>query len=275
MSIGYADVAIRVDSRGGHSSVPGPHTSIGYLARFITALEDADMYQPILTRDTPYYGYLHCLNEHGAKSKVPPWLEDALEKDDMSDIAHRVAKLGPRSRFILETSKAATVVTGGVKANALPETAEVLFNSRIETTSSVQDHMHAVVKVISPLAEHYDLGLDAFGDVMRSGSEGTVHLSLRSTTEPSPITPWTTKQWDLFAAAVASSFGRQTIVSPSLSTANTDTKHYWNLSTNIMRWTPARLGTRLNAHTVNERIMLSTHIEGVRFFHGTLGSWQR
>jgi Gly-Xaa carboxypeptidase len=132
----------------------------------------------------------------------------------------------------------------------------------------VEKHVMAVSKALIPVAEKYDLTFDRCGTILHNGTEGTARIQLRSNTEPSPITPWNTPQWDRFSSAVVSAFGKDTIVSPSLSTANTDTKHYWNLSTNIMRWTPARLGTRFNAHTVNERIMLSTHMEGAKFFHG-------
>lgn len=131
---GYADMSIKVESFGGHSSVPGPHSSIGFLARFITALEDAEIYSPTITYENPYYGYLHCLNEYGDHHKVPSWLPGVLERDDLDEIAQRVASLGLRSRYVLQTSKAATVVHGGIKNNALPEEAEVIFNSRIEAS---------------------------------------------------------------------------------------------------------------------------------------------
>lgn len=108
----------------------------------------------------------------------------------------------------------------------------------------------------------------AFGKPLCNGTQGTVYLEMISSTEPSPITPWHNAQFARYAAAVKSAFGKGTVVAPSLSVANTDTKHYWDVSTNIVRWTPARLGTRLGAHTVNERIKLASHIESVNFFHG-------
>jgi len=127
--------------------------------------------------------------------------------------------------------------------------------------------MDAVTDALLPVAVKYDLTFDS-GTILVNGTQGTAHVQLRGHTEPSPITPWDTPQWTRFSAAVVTAFGKDTIVSPSLSVANTDTKHYWNLSTNIIRWTPARLGTRYNAHTVNEKIKLSTHLEGVKFYHG-------
>jgi Gly-Xaa carboxypeptidase len=47
---------------------------------------------------------------------------------------------------------------------------------------------------------------------------------------------------------------------------NTDTKFYWGLSRSIYRFSPAREGGRANAYTVDERVGMMEHVEGVRFF---------
>jgi len=56
------------------------------------------------------------------------------------------------------------------------------------------------------------------------------------------------------------------ISAPSAMTGNTDTRYYLDLSENIYRWSPARVGSRLNVHTVDEKIMTSGHVDGIRFF---------
>lgn len=130
---GYADVEIKVSARGGHSSVPPKHTAIGLLARFTSALEDASPYDPVLTPGHPYLSYLHCVDTH-APYEAPKWLHSLLEKGEQAlpELAERVANQNPYTRFLIQTSKAATVESGGVKANALPEEAWVVFNSRLE-----------------------------------------------------------------------------------------------------------------------------------------------
>lgn len=45
---GYLDVAVTVETAGGHSSVPTDHTSIGLLAQIVCAIENAP-YSPDLT----------------------------------------------------------------------------------------------------------------------------------------------------------------------------------------------------------------------------------
>lgn len=51
---------------------------------------------------------------------------------------------------------------------------------------------------------------------------------------------------------------------------NTDTIHYWNLTRNIYRFSPAREGTRIGIHTVDERVDMMAHVEGMRLYYGQL-----
>lgn len=58
-----------------------------------------------------------------------------MSSGDLDEVAERLSELWGKSfRFMLETSKAATMVEGGVKVNALPEEASVVFNSRVQVS---------------------------------------------------------------------------------------------------------------------------------------------
>jgi Gly-Xaa carboxypeptidase len=144
---GYADVLIEVRSPGGHSSVPPAHTSVGLLSRLIVALEDADVYSPVLTKQSPIYQYLECVAAQGDADKIPGWLPPALERGDMDDLAHGYADRSLSQRYMIQTSKAATVFHGGVKSNALPEEAQAVINSRIQVST-----------ICLPQTEHFRSG---------------------------------------------------------------------------------------------------------------------
>lgn len=60
--------------------------------------------------------------------------------------------------------------------------------------------------------------------------------------------------------------GEDIIVAPSIMTGNTDTKYFWGLSKNIYRFTPVEEGGRFDAHTVDERVKLSSHLTAVKFY---------
>jgi Gly-Xaa carboxypeptidase len=58
-------------------------------------------------------------------------------------------------------------------------------------------------------------------------------------------------------------------------TGNTDTIHYWNVSPNIYRFSPARAGTRFGIHTINERVDINAHIEGMRVYYDLIRNFDR
>ena len=66
------------------------------------------------------------------------------------------------------------------------------------------------------------------------------------------------------------------LVLPSPMTGNTDTR--WSnengqfLSANIFRFTPVRTEDMFNIHTVDERITIDGHVEGIRFLWELIGN---
>ncbi len=94
-----------------------------------------------------------------------------------------------------------------------------------------------------------------------------------SPTAPSPITSSTSIAYMSLAKAVQAAFGPEVVTAPNAMTGNTDTRHYNKLSENIFRFSPIRgeYRTGSRAHTVDERMAVSAHIEAIRFFIGECG----
>jgi len=185
----------------------------------------------------------------------------------MKKVAQKFAQTSPANRYLVQTSKAATIFNAGVKANALAERATVLFNSRIDLFSSPERVKETYISLINPIAKKYSLVLN--GESLSSEpSIGNITVIQNDASFSSPVAPFTVEStgWRVFAGAVQASFGQDVILAPSAMTGNTDTRHYWNLTRNIYRWSPALIGTRLNAHTVDEKIKIDTHIDGIRFY---------
>ncbi|PPQ73274.1 hypothetical protein CVT24_009929 [Panaeolus cyanescens] len=275
---------IQVDMLGGHSSVPTPHTSIGLLSKIVSAVEDSDIFQPHLEEKSPIWGYLSCIGRHGDKAEVPGWIQDGVsaKRPDFKHLAHKFAEISPGNRYLVQTSKAATIFHAGLKSNALAESARVLFNSRIDIFSSPQRTKKAYYSLVKPIAEKYSLNViisdgDYTAPVLEDGefktdSIGNVTLIWSSAHVASPISPSNlgSPAWTIFSKAVQAAFGEHVVTAPSAMTGNTDTRFYvryrWNLSENIYRWSPTRAGTKLNIHTVDEKIKIQTHVEGIKFY---------
>jgi Gly-Xaa carboxypeptidase len=267
--------------------VPPDNSGIGILSQIITAIE-AKPYSPDLTPinrkcDTStkamltilaYFTTLQCAAEYGPDmdSKLRKAIKEALgSKKAAKSVATHLANQDIAQRYLMQTSQAVDIISGGVKINALPEKVYAVVNHRIAVESSTSDIKSHVKSVISSeILPKFSFSLDAWGDISGNTSDssvGRITLStFDATLEPAPVSPSDTDAYKTFTGTIKQVFGKDVIVAPSLMTGNTDTKFYWGLTKNIYRFSPVSADGRENAHTVDERIGLKEHIEGVKFY---------
>ena len=108
--------------------------SIGILAALINQIEDHP-YTAQLRRDSTYYQSLQCSAEHDPS--LPKSLRKAIRKSLSSDKAlstleATLAKSDNMFAPMCGTTQAVDIVGGGVKTNALPESAFLIMNHRID-----------------------------------------------------------------------------------------------------------------------------------------------
>jgi Gly-Xaa carboxypeptidase len=158
-----------------------------------------------------------------------------------------------------------------VKINALPEKVYAVVNHRIAVESNVAAVRKNLQSVLEKtILQKFPVSLDAWGDV--SGNTSTTAIgkitleNFDEPLEPSPVSPFDSDAYKTFTGTIKQVFGEDIVVAPSIMTGNTDTKFYWNLSRNIYRFSPVRDEGRANAHTVDERIGMKEHLEGVRLY---------
>ncbi|MFC6013425.1 M20/M25/M40 family metallo-hydrolase [Nocardia lasii] len=144
---GYATVRLSVRETGGHSSMPGKQTAVGRLARAVARVQD----HPMPLRLTPV------ISDMLARMRValPEPRRRLLELTDsraLSALAGplltRIMAAGPTTEALVRTTTAPTVISGGVKANVLPQSAEALVNFRILPGDSVAGVLAHCVRVI-------------------------------------------------------------------------------------------------------------------------------
>ncbi len=280
---GYMDVHILLEVKGGHSSRPPAHSGIGIMAELITVLEDHP-YAPILTPQNPLKGYLECQAKY-SPLMVEPWLIRALlNHDDGASIGSRLSdERGPMARFSMQTSQAADIIRGGDKVNALPETVTATVNYRIAPQDSLNVVKSRIAKLLGPIAHKHGLAFRNFQPIHTHDNQednatvGTLSLRPSNELAPSPITPTNPddKVWHLFSATIRQVFenittlaGKTVVPVGDIMHGNTDTIHYWNLTPNIFRFSPAREGTRDGIHTIDEHVEMMAHVEGMRFYYG-------
>ncbi|OQE24064.1 hypothetical protein PENFLA_c010G07259 [Penicillium flavigenum] len=293
---GSLDLIIDIAVPGGHSSIPPAHTGIGIMAEILYELERKELFPAWLDTTHPAHGMLECQARYSPEH-VETWLSDKLAADDPAALGEAVASSrGPAVRYTMQTSQAADLIHGGVKTNALPEKISAVVNYRVALHQTPDELRERAIRLISPIAESHNLTLRVDFPGVAESTEGDVSdrtLTLSPLSVPlspapiSPTDPLTSKVWAHFAGVARSVFESHSnplsksasgskptvVVTGDVMTGNTDTRFYWSLSDNIYRWSPSRAGGSLNIHTVDERIRLDVHLEGMMLYYDLIRSF--
>lgn len=285
---GKYDLNVTVSTLGGHSSVPPVHTGIGLASLLVTQLE-RHPYPALLDDDAPIWGFLQCAATYSpdmpkgllkavkhakASRKAFKNLPEAVIKYGLGEEAE--PGQGNRARATISTTQAVDMINGGFKVNALPEVVTFIVNHRINIP--IAELKKRVFHTLLPVAKEYNLALEGFGfSHSPKHSSGTVFISgadFSDELEPSPISSSASDDpaWRLLAGTArgvwASRQGKkdELIMSPFYGAGNTDTRRYWDLTTNIYRWAFLTGDSAQGGHTVNERIDADALVEYHRFF---------
>ncbi|KAF2087553.1 peptidase family M20/M25/M40 [Saccharata proteae CBS 121410] len=279
---GYIDVDVVVRMPGGHSSVPPDHNGIGVMSELITLIE-SNRYTPRLNTGNPYLGLLQCGAQHSPD--FPPKLKDLLSthhtqqcsaKDD--PLALEASKQSPATKYLMTTSIAVDVITGGVKVNALPERTVATINHRVNVGEHPSLVRAKLTSLAATVAQKYNLSLHAFTGEADAETPSSITLTALDTElEPAPVTPTEVEgatPWSVLSGTTRGVYAAQDVImAPGMSTGNTDTRYYWDLTRHIFRYGPGwdgvvggGKGGLGNAHTVDERVSVGAHVNGVRWF---------
>ncbi|KAI1359643.1 peptidase family M20/M25/M40 [Xylaria arbuscula] len=284
---GHVDVWIELHVNGGHSSTPFPHTGIGIVSEIVTQLE-AHPWKPKLIEGSPIHKHFICQSKYSPK--YAPKITKLIEEGDLETLAGELATIDRSTHYRLQTSQAVDYFLGGVKINAMPEYVKIGVNHRIAPQDSIPAVKSNILQQIKPIVKKFGLTVKAFegeeenpdfnlGEFREDALiepmyeveyNGTLVLTSSQLTHVTPVSPTTGAVWDVFAGTIQHSFafdGGKVVPVGELMTGNTDTRHYLNLTPNIYRWAPVRQGHALNAHTVDERVDMETHLEMVRFYY--------
>jgi Gly-Xaa carboxypeptidase len=263
------------------------------MAQIIYELERQELFSPRLDQSHPSYGMLECQARY-SPNFVEPWLSEKLAEGDAEALGEAVASSrGPAVRYTLQTSQAADLFNGGVKTNALPEKISAVVNYRVALHMTPDQLRERAERIIRPIAASHNItlhidfpGVANTADEFGGSGDRTLTLSpLMEALSPAPISPTdplTSKTWARFSGVARSVFESHpnplstaesessptVVVTGDIMTGNTDTRFYWSLSENIYRWSPSRQGGAFNIHTVDERIRLDVHLEGIMLYYG-------
>ncbi|KGU28313.1 Gly-Xaa carboxypeptidase [Candida albicans P75063] len=274
---GHLNSVIDLFTPGGHSSVPPKHTSIGIMSQLITEIEDKE-FSPILTNNNPVLGQLYCLAEHSKilnKSIKGDILKAQIDQNANQRVVEYLSK-DAETKYLITTSQAVDIIEGGVKSNALPEHVSVVVNSRIAVEENVNTVVSKLKADILTIADKFNLGLIIDNqEIIEPTEHGYFNYSLIESLEPAPVSPINGESWNIFGGSLRYLYedlifpdsNDTFIVAPFLSTGNTDTKSYWDLTRNIYRYQPSIATKNSNIHSIDEKLDFEGHFHIIAFYY--------
>lgn len=276
---GSANIKISLKSTGGHSSQPTDHTAIGVISQYVKLIEDHP-YEPELAESNPILQYYQCVADHAPDFDSD--LRSALQSIDKRGNKQKFLdflSFNTDTKYTVRTAQAVDVVIGGQKVNALPELVDLTINHRVNLGSSVYDVLKKLENFGNKLALEHGFGLVSNGKtVLEPTKRGFFNLTLLDDLEPAPVSPFKGEQWNAVAGTTLSIFTDSSLIkdklepfaAPALLIANTDTRHYWDVTPALYRFRPALSEDGFNAHTVDERIRWRSHLLSVAWYYDFL-----
>lgn len=245
---GYLSLKLKVETEGGHSAIPHRETAIGILAQAINRLER----HPVPAR-------LHAseILMRGAGAALPViyqityanlWLFGGMIKKMMS----RDARLSA----LIRTTTAPTMISGGIKENILPQSANALVNLRILPGDSIASVCEYARKVIGDDRVQIEAGSDA--------------------TEPTEVSPTTSPMYITLSTVIRQIFDNVP-VTPMLSLGATDAKYFVAICKNVYRFGPLMTSPEdaLMEHGINERVGVAALAKMVQFYAELIQQWTK
>lgn len=240
---GSTTLKVTATTEGGHSSAPGKDTAVSLVSRAVVAMTD----EPYpLEVDENVVAFLHAIApqtpffERVALANI--WLTGPI-------IARRLGE-NPATAASLRTTTAATIISGGVKENVLPQTASAYVNHRIHPRDSVEGVRLRAQSIVN---------------------DERVKVETLNGVEPTPQSPATGSGYEAIKAATLDMFGPVPIA-PSLTIGGTDSRHYVGAADGNYRFTPfvftpddlARL------HGTDERLKIADLVRAVAWYEALI-----
>lgn len=237
---GITSVRLTVEQNGGHASTPPRMTATVRLARAITRV-NARPFPARLTETN-----LRMVETLGAHATGPLRAVFTRARRLQPVLRAVLGRLSDETRAIVRTTTAVTQLSGSLAANALPETAEAVVNTRIAVGSSVAETL-----------EH----------LRRAIRDDAVRVEAVDASEPSPVSPADGPQWERLAAAIGAEHPHA-VVTPYIMLGASDSRHFTGICDAVYRFTPFELSAeeRGALHARDERIHVATWLRGIAVY---------
>lgn len=278
-----ANISVRVKS--GHSSFSTGPNSIIVMSGLISKIHASQLHAEVQA-DDPFLQAVFCTGQHvpGLEQFVIDTIHDIDQNETLiNQFVPFITSQIPYLKTLVESTQSAAMIQGGIKLNMVPERTTLSINYRLQLGTSVEEaksHLEQLVKDHIAELNAVEGGTNL---TFRGWSEPETVNSIKLTMLPgereaSPVTPFSViglTPYNILQRTIRTVYDDKnlTLVAPASLPANTDTRHYWNLTQHIFRFSPGHdmadptdhfIGS--NIHNTNERANIVGHVNGVRWF---------
>lgn len=282
---GTFNANVSVHMASGHSSLSAGYNSIIVMAGLVERFHANQLNSEVQVGD-PFLQAVFCLGQH-ASGLGEEFVEKIkhIDQNEMAinDLLPKVSQVWPISKALAENTQALAIIQGGYKINMIPERTTLSINHRLQlgtTIAQAKSHLEQVVKDHIAEINAVEGGSNlTFRGWYEPETVNSIKLTaLPGALEASPITPFSvdgTTPYSVLQRTIRSTYGENnlTLVAPSSLPANTDSRHYWNLTQHIFRFSPGHDMSdatdnilKSNMHNNNEHASIVGHVNGVRWY---------
>ncbi|KAK5575931.1 hypothetical protein RB653_007066 [Dictyostelium firmibasis] len=165
-------------------------------------------------------------------------------------------KSNPFLNSMTKTTTALSMVQAGTKPNVIPTTASAWVSHRIINGNSIEFVKSRILDLIN---------------------DTRITMEIEAFLEPSPISSPFTTAYQILKQTIYQQFGGYNVkVVPTQLMANTDTRHYWDITDNIYRFIPivGNFMDFVSIHGNNEKISIDDYIKTIHFYKKLILNFQ-
>ena len=237
---GAVSLKLTLETEGGHSAMPPRHTSAGILSAGVSRLETDPF--PAELRGPARHMFEALAPEMSFPMRVlfsNLWIFRPLVERQLA------AKVSTNAT--IPTTTAVTMLESGVKRNVLPKRATAVVDFRILPGETVD----GVVDRVRESLDNPDIEI----------------RTLPGARDPSPVSDTDSESYRTLERTIREVFPGA-VVAPGLVIGGTDSRHFVDLSRNVYRFVPLRVGPEDlgRFHGTDERISLDNLVSVVEFY---------
>lgn len=238
---GFVSLKLSVELEGGHSSYPEKETAIDVLAKAIAQLKSKPFPATI---SLPLEKFIDNLGPEMPCINKLVFANKSIFKSLIINIYQKSAT----GNALVRTTTSPTIFNAGIKDNIIPQFANATVNFRIIPETTIASVIERVKQIIDD--ERIKIKVENFSS------------------EPSKVSSTTSFGYKIINKSISEIYP-ETLVSPYLVIAATDSRHFNNISENIYRFSTIKINNDniKSMHGLNERISVNEFENAIRFYY--------